>query len=774
MRYKTLKRYVILSFLFIIFCKNVYPESYKILILNSYHKNLSWSESIITGIESGLKEYMDKSYDIHVEYLDSKRYWDDTYLKSFTQLMEVKYEGVEFDLIFANDDNAMEFLLNNKMKIFPSAPVITTGINFSHKYPPDYTGLTERIDFCSNLELIENVHPETEHLYIIVDNTKTGKLIKRNITDAMRSSSCNFEYSFLTNYSLNGLKERLKSLSNNNVVFLTTFNKDKNGQYYSYSEIIETISKTTSVPIYAPWDFYLGKGIVGGKIINGYDNGKLAAKKGFEILKNRKTPHEIPIVPAPSKYEFDYKQLKKHDISLNNLPENSSIINNPYDKVKENLNIIIFTLALIVLLLVLIVILLRYNRIKKQRIKEQKEHLEELNKINKTLEAEKQKAETANDLKSRFLANISHEVRTPLNAIIGFSKLISEESNIEQKDKERYQKLIRINSDVLLNLINDIIDLSKIETNQLKINYSNFNLNKLISDLYEYGIQKIKESNKKDLNLSSERGIKREKFIIHSDEDRLRQVLINLLNNAIKFSYFGSITFGYQINGEYMLFYVKDPGIGIDKQELNHIFENFRQADGETSRQEGGVGLGLSVCKGIIENMQGKIWIDSQKNKGTTVYFTLPLIPVSESEKKEKKQVHFEKNDQYDWTGKNILIVEDSKMAYELIKKLLRGTNAAFQLEMDGKSAIDRCTKDPSIDLVLMDIQLPMIDGYAATRQIKEKRADLPIIAQTANAMSDDRKKAFEAGCDEYIAKPLDREELTKKINKLLVQETKA
>ena len=418
----------------------------------------------------------------------------------------------------------------------------------------------------------------------------------------------------------------------------------------------------------------------------------------------------------------------------------------------------------------MIIILLRYNKIKKQRLKEQKGHLEELNNINKRLESEKQKAETANRLKSRFLANISHEVRTPLNAIVGFSKLIAEGNNIEKSDRERYYKLIRINSDVLINLINDIIDLSKIQTNQLKINYSNFNLNKLVSDIYEYGVEKIKESKKKDLTLTLEKGIKKENFFIHSDEDRLRQVFINLLNNAIKFSYFGSITFGYQINGEFILFYIKDPGIGIDKEEITHIFESFKKAYNDNASEYEGTGLGLSVSKGIIDNMQGKIWIDSQKNKGTTVYFTLPLFPISEKEKKENRNIRFESNNQHDWTGKNILVVEDSKMAYELIKKLLRGTNASFQLETDGKSAIERCTKDPSIDLVLMDIQLPMIDGYSATRQIKEKRANLPIIAQTANAMSDDRKKAFDAGCDEYIAKPLDREELIRKINNLLEQ----
>jgi len=767
MHYKKTLKYLLLPLLLLLSCSYLHSGPHKILVLNSYHKNLSWSESTINGIEEGFEEHLSESYDLHIEFMDSKRVSNQRYINLFKQLIQTKYQHISPDIIIANDDNAMDFLLNHKNELFPNSPVVTTGINFSYNYPPEYTGFTEEIDFCTNFNLIQKLHPNTEHLYIIVDDTKTGKLIKRNIKEAIKRSNCNFDFRYLTNYTLYGLTKKLETFSlkdEHNVVFLTTFNKGKNGNYYSYSEIIENINEVTSLPVYAPWKFYLGKGIVGGKIIDGYDQGKLAAKLGSEILEKGKIPGETPIKPGKSRFQFDYTQLKHFNIALTDLPEEAAIINNPFDKVKENLNIIIFTASLILLLIIIIILLLRYNRIKKMRLTEQKNYLNQLEKTNKKLEAEKIKAEKANDLKSNFLAHISEEIKTPLNRICNYSNLLEKSSGTEvsTNQKNNYYNYIRLHSETLINLINNIIDLSKIETNQFYLNHSNFDLNHMLSELNEYVTKQIKESNKKNLSIKVEKGIQREKFFIRTDKERLKQVFINLLINAIKFSHFGSISFGYQIEGNTILFFVKDLSTGINKNETSYFMHKSLNST-KNNR------TGVLFSKDIIKNMNGKIWIDSQNNNATIVYFTLPLIPTTkERHDSEKKSASGETGKKYNWEGKTILIVEDSRMACELIKKLLKGTNANFELETDGKSALERCKKDYSIDIVLMDIQLPIIDGYTVTKKIKEERSHLPIIAQTANAMSDDRKKAFEAGCDEYIAKPIDKNELAEKINKLL------
>jgi len=765
---KKTKKIFLLLFLLLLFCSFLHSAPHKILVLNSYHKNLSWSESTIKGIEQGFQEHLKKPHELYIEFMDSKRVWNQEYINLFKQLIQTKYQHNSPDIIIANDDNAMDFLLNHKKTLFPNIPVVTTGINFSYNYPNDYTGFTEKIDFHANFNLIQKLHPKTEQLYIIVDDTKTGKLIKRNIKEAIKRSNCNFNFRYLTNYTLYGLTKKLESLSlkdENNVVFLTTFNKDKNGNYYSFSEIIENINEVTSVPVYAPWKFYLGKGIVGGKIIDGYDQGKLAAKLGTEILEKGKVPREIIIRPGPSKFHFDYKQLKHFNIELTDLPEEAAIINNPFDKIKDNLNIIILIASLILVLIVLIILLLRYNRIKRLRIKEQNNYLDELEKTNKKLKEEKIKAEEANALKTSLLAHVSEEIKTPLNRISNYSNLLDKNNQTETTvhEKKNYYNSIRLHSEMLLYLINNIIDLSKIESNQFYPDYSSFDLNQLLSELNEYANQLIIESSKKNLKVNIEGGIKRNKFFVRIDKDRLKQVFITLLNNAIKFSHFGSISFGYQIEGNIILFYIKDQSNGINKKESSYLTHEYSNTKGSKKSSSG-----VLFSKEIIEKMNGKIWIDSQDHNGTIIYFTLPLIPTSEKDDSEKKSNSGEINTKFNWDGKTILIVEDSRMAYELIKKLLKGTNANFELETDGKSALERCKKDQSIDLVLMDIQLPILDGYTATKKIKEERTHLPIIAQTANAMSDDRKKAFEAGCDEYIAKPIDKYELAEKINYLL------
>ncbi|MFW6094912.1 MAG: response regulator [Bacteroidota bacterium] len=427
-----------------------------------------------------------------------------------------------------------------------------------------------------------------------------------------------------------------------------------------------------------------------------------------------------------------------------------------------------YTIAFLSIILILIYLLIKCNRDNKKRIQKQQDYLYNIEQINKGLETAKEKAQEANQLKTKFLENISHEIRTPLNSIVGFSELLTEKENLSADTLNKYQKSIKVNSELLLNLINDIIDLSKIETNQLQIHYKDFDLHVLLKEIYEYAERERKKDEKESVQISLDKGIRKDAFYIKSDESRIRQVFINLVNNAIKFTTSGEIQLGYRLNGDHLLFYVKDTGIGFTEKEYDYIFDSFRQGKEGSNRKYGGAGLGLTLSKGIVENLNGKIWAVSDNSKGSIFYFQIPFITPTNKENKRSRTFDAQLKEQYNWDGKKILVVEDSYMAYELITKLLKGTGAEFLLEADGFKAIERCEKEPSIDLVLMDIQLPFIDGYEATRRIKEIRPGLPVIAQTANAMMDDRKKALEAGCEDYIAKPLDRIELAEKINKQL------
>jgi signal transduction histidine kinase/CheY-like chemotaxis protein len=739
-----------------------------VLILNSYHKGLIWSDEVIQGIEKQFNEEYSGRSNLFIEYLDAKRHLRENIDEAYCQYFEAKYKKTEFDMIIANDDAAVTFLENHKEKLFPGCPVVFTGTNVSRSsYPLDYTGLSEEIEFQANLDLIMKLHPDIDHLYIIADNTITGKAFKMKFTEVIDNGNNNIGYSFLSDYTYEDLIKRVIKIGSDEVIFLGIFTEDANGRYISFSELKKGIHNHAQCPVYSNWDFYLDGGILGGKLISGYEYGKEAANLAIEILNGRDV-NTIPVRKMKSQFVFDHKQLKKHHISLRKLPQNATVINGPFEVFKENKKLFITILVIIGLMLFTIIILLRYVQSKKHRIRDQNEYLQKIEKINKDLARAKKKAQESNRLKTSFLANISHEIRTPLNAIIGFCRLIGDQRTLSPETFNKYNQLLKINSELLLNLINDIIDLSKIETNQLNLNYTDFDLNELIDNLKEYADSERDKGNKSKIDIIADKGIKKDSFYVRSDDARLRQVLMNLINNAVKFSFTGKIQIGYRINGEHILFFVKDNGIGLKSEDSKYIFESFRQGEEGTTKKYGGAGLGLTLSKGIVDNLGGRIWYEhNDEGHGSIFYVQIPLIPSTENKVKKSQNFVNQMEGKYNWQGKKILVVEDSNMAYELIVKLLKGTEAEFSQEVDGYKAIERCKKDSTIDLVLMDIQLPFLDGYEATKRIKQIRPKLPIIAQTANAMLDDRKKALDAGCEDYIAKPIDRMELADKINNL-------
>ncbi len=371
----------------------------------------------------------------------------------------------------------------------------------------------------------------------------------------------------------------------------------------------------------------------------------------------------------------------------------------------------------------------------------------------------KNRAEESDRLKSAFLANTSHEIRTPMNAIIGFSKLLQSEKTDDEKRKDYTDNIIEKGFQ-LLRIINDIIDVSKIEANQLNINKSSFSLNELMNEIYsEFAFK-----NQKDKNLSFylSNEAKNSNYIL-LDQSRLKQILNNLLSNAFKYTDKGSVEFGYKLQDkETILFFVKDTGIGIDSNKQQIIFDTFRKSDTSATRLYGGTGLGLSISRALIELMGGKIWVRSDLNKGAEFYFTLPYEPAY---KVDSEKVSEEEPSGYNWKEKNILIVEDDYLSYEYLKEILKEAEANIVWAKDGQSAIEKCKNNPEIDLVLMDIQLPGIDGNTATKEIRKFNNHLPIIAQTAYALEDEKKKILEAGCNDYLSKPINEKSLFEKID---------
>ncbi len=372
----------------------------------------------------------------------------------------------------------------------------------------------------------------------------------------------------------------------------------------------------------------------------------------------------------------------------------------------------------------------------------------------------KEQAEESDRLKSAFLANMSHEIRTPMNGILGFAELLKE-PGLTGKEQQDYIRIIEKSGARMLNIINDIVDISKIEAGLMKLEIQESNVNEQIQDIYTFFKPEVEA---KGMNLSFNTPLPTKEAILKTDREKVYAILTNLVKNAIKYSNTGTIEIGYNKRDSDLEFYVKDTGIGIPNDRQGAIFERFIQADIPDEWAQQGAGLGLSITKAYVEMLGGKIWVASQVGVGSTFYFTLPYNAVLTNETVVQQIVPSDNNDLI--RKLKILIAEDDKVSEMLIDKTLKTFGKEIIKARTGVEAIEACQKNPDIDLVMMDIRMPDMGGYDATRQIRKFNKEVVIIAQTAHGLYGDREKAIEAGCNDYIAKPINKAELLLLIQK--------
>jgi PAS domain S-box-containing protein len=375
----------------------------------------------------------------------------------------------------------------------------------------------------------------------------------------------------------------------------------------------------------------------------------------------------------------------------------------------------------------------------------------------------KNKAEESDKLKSAFLANMSHEIRTPMNAILGFTDLLSSDE-YELTEKTEFLEMIKFSGRLLLNLINDIIDISKIEAGELKIQPISFSPAALMNELQLTFRSQLDSQSKQEVKLLIEYPSGFDKVLMYTDKLRLQQVLTNLLSNAIKFTSQGQIVLGVIQFEDNFEFYVKDTGIGIPPGKLEVVFDRFRQADESHTRLYGGTGLGLAIVKNLITLLGGRIWVDSIEGKGTAFYFTLPIVQPPDQSIAKSEGVTYEKRVTPDFSGKTILIAEDIETNFHLIRTMLRNTNARLLHAPDGLIALDMAASDPLPDLILMDIQMPNMDGVESMKKIRLQGKPITIVAITAFALQGEGKYFTEIGFDAYLSKPLSQEKLIETI----------
>jgi signal transduction histidine kinase len=395
--------------------------------------------------------------------------------------------------------------------------------------------------------------------------------------------------------------------------------------------------------------------------------------------------------------------------------------------------------------------------------RKQKEDIIKLTKTEEELKIALEKATESDRLKTAFLQNISHEIRTPMNGIFGFSDLLRN-NLISEKEHESYINAILKSGDRMLNTLGDLMDISKLETGHVELNISTSNVNEELENLF---ILFKTEVEKKGLHFSYSTKLLSKDAFIETDSGKLHSIMANLISNSIKYCHNGSIEFGYTIKEDCIEFYVSDTGIGIPAERHSAIFDRFVKSDIEDKDVYEGTGLGLSISKAYVEMLGGNISVDSVVGQGSKFYFTHPhnrSPRLNVDSKAESPVIQF--NKQID--GLKILVAEDDFIATEYLSIIMHDISSAILRASNGHEAVKICRNNSDIDMIFMDLKMPIVDGYEATKQIREFNKEVIIIAQIAYALAGDREKALNAGCNDYISKPINKSALIEIINKLV------
>ncbi|MCW2120006.1 ATP-binding protein [Flavobacterium sp. 7A] len=371
------------------------------------------------------------------------------------------------------------------------------------------------------------------------------------------------------------------------------------------------------------------------------------------------------------------------------------------------------------------------------------------------LKIAKEKAEESDRLKSAFLANMSHEIRTPMNGILGFAELLKK-PDLKEKKQQKYIRIIEKSGVRMLNIINDIINISKIESGQMEIYTQESNINEQLEYINNFFTL---EAEKKEIQLSCKKELPNENALMTTDREKVFAILTNLVKNAINHTQSGTVEFGYVRKNDFLEFYVKDSGIGVPLNRQSAIFERFIQADIANKMAQQGAGLGLSISKAYVEMLGGELWLESEEGRGSVFYFTLPFQNIKGSSKiiniAVKNPLSLICNPKL-----KILIAEDDSISRMLILKVIKEFSRDIIIAKNGLEAVTACQDNHDIDLILMDAQMPKMDGYEAMEEIRKFNKEIMIIVQSAYALSGDKEKAIAAGANEYITKPIKSEKL--------------
>ena len=577
-----------------------------------------WTDSLTSGIIEGFSQHSD--YNLFIEYLDCKKFGKSRF-EVEKNLIKQKYEGIPISGVLVTDNDALDFAFQYGDELFPNVPVVFSGVSNPEDYPlesSDYYGFKEMTSNNMILDLVGRILPDAKRILIIADETTTG-IIYRHELQKLASSNSHLQLYFPETMDLDSICKLSGSERDYDAIYYFGISQDKYGELIDHAKLLEKICLLAKVPLFGNNNLLNGRGLVGGMFLDGEQNGIESAKLLLSLLNSARKDTIRHIHFPFMRYFFDGKMLEKYGISKDLIPPGSVVINR-HELIDEGYFKPLVGVLVFLVFVVIVLVLVNARRKNEQRksssqlvqIKARKDELEEaynqlgvviseledanlqLKNSNKKLNEAKKKAEESDNLKSAFLANVSHEIRTPLNSIVGFSSLLSE-ADLDDETRGSYIRLIESNTESLLVLIDEIIDLSKIEAQQLTLKKQIFSIDSLMEELFQIfkqnhcnpmvGLKKSKVSVGKEL-------------VVLSDRVRVKQIFINLLSNAGKFTDSGLIEFGYREDEIYgIVLYVRDTGIGISKENHQAIFHRFRKLNDNSGKVFRGTGLGLAITQ---------------------------------------------------------------------------------------------------------------------------------------------------------------------------------